>query len=128
MGDGKQLKYKEDTRDWIIPKDPQQAISDGAKLRPIRVRNCYTLKETIYNSISDAEKDINVNRATIAFNIDNGLTKPHKGYQFKDIDDTTVWSNFTQDELMARDKIAKTVMGRNLLTGEVCEYSSIRVL
>lgn len=125
-GDGKQLKYKEDTRDWIIPKDPQQAISDGAKLRPIRVRNCYTRKETMYNSISDAEKDINVNRATIAFNIDNGLTKPHKGYQFKDIDDTTVWGDFTQDELMARDRIAKTVMGRNLLTGEVCEYSSIR--
>jgi hypothetical protein len=123
---GIQCKYKDDPRDWILPADPKKAKLESGLLRGVRVRDCRTLKESIYDSVADASRALNISGPTITWQLDKRLTKPHRGYQFKDITDDTEWASFTKDEVNNLDRIAKTVVGRNLLTGDTCYYDSIK--
>lgn len=124
--DGTQVKLKSDEREWIIPDDPEKAISDAQQNVPVDVRNCTTLEVTTYPSIMRAAVATGCNNTSIKWRLDHGKMGPFYGYQFKLSDDKRDWVDFTQEEL--RESLGpriKTVKARHLITGEEKEFPSV---
>ncbi len=123
--DGYQFKYFDDPRDWVEYEDLETAIAEAIQAKAIWVRNCRTGSVMRYESISEAGKSLGFNGSTIAARLIKGLDDPHRGYQFKYTDDDTEWAEFDPECLDDTGNIARKVLGRNLVTGETCVYSSI---
>jgi hypothetical protein len=124
--DGYQFKFLDDARDWVIPDDPEEAILDATQAMGVRVRNCRTLEECSYDSIGRAGAVLGIGHSTILYRLKNGLTGPHRGFQFKYWDDLSDWEPFTLEELEDTGSVAKSVEGRNLLTKATCSYPSVK--
>lgn len=125
--DGTQVKLKTDTRDWVIPADPEQAIKDARFKIPIVARNCKTLEEHCFESTSHAGSVLDINPSSISFRFKVNNRSPLFGYQFKLADDTTPWEAFTEEEYQLSLKPNSfEVDARNLLTGETKTFASIR--
>lgn len=128
FGDGKQVKLKSDTRDWIIPSDPEAAVFNARQKIPIAVRNCKTLEETWYESVMVASTAIGVNRSTIFWNLNNNRLEPCFGYQFKYLDDPTPFADFTEDMLsLSLLPSSISVDCKNHLTGETISFNSVNL-
>lgn len=125
--DGTQIKLKTDTRDWIIPLDPEKEILQAQERVPIIVRNCQNLAINYYNSITEASKATGIKHATIWLRLSSDNKSPIFGYQFKKQNDNREFPNFTIEEYQnSLIENSFEVTARNLLTNETLEFSSIR--
>lgn len=125
--DGKQFKFKSDDRDWIIPEDPEKAIKDAQYRTSVKSKNCFTLIETVYDSLLSAEKATGIQSPTILYRLKRNDDSPLYGYQFKYSNDKTSWSEFTIEDL--RKSLLPPVIGvdcRNLLTNDSISFDSIK--
>ena len=125
--DGTQIKLKSDPRDWIMPENPEEEIRKNLQRIPILVRDCRTLQVKEYDSVTDAAKGTGIYSGTIMYRINVGNESPLFGYQFKLAENQTPWRLFTPEEYQS-SLIPNSfkVDARNLLTGEIKSYSSIR--
>lgn len=124
--DGKQLKYKDDPRDWVIPEDPAQAVEDAKEYVEVISRDCRTLEEMPHFSTTNAARFTGVKVATIASRINKDDRSPLFGYQFKRLNDTRPFPAFTEDEYKASlIPSAFKVEARNLLTKEERLFDSV---
>lgn len=123
---GYQFKYVDDTHDWVDYEDIGEAISRYVQNKAIWVRNCRNGEVIRYESISEAGRVLGDIGPTIAARLLYGLDEPHRGYQFKYVTDDTDWAEFNPDRLDCTGSIPRKVVGRNLVTGETCEYPSIK--
>ena len=96
--DGYQFKLKDDTRDWIIPYNPKEAIKKVKQSVAIKVRNCLTKEITSYKSMAEAAKATGTKHGTIHYRFSINDERPLNGYQFKLLDDESNWYNFTDEE------------------------------
>lgn len=124
--DGYQFKYKDDSRDWIKPKDPQLAINKAIQSSPFKVRDCSTLKEYTCTSLGKGFTLTGVKGGTIWYRLAKGLKGPCFGWQFIFEDDESGFPDFDKEEYeeSLRPKIYK-VDGRNLITGEERVFDSM---
>lgn len=126
FGDGHQFKLKSDTRDWIIPDDPQKAIEDNLQAIPIVSRNCLTSEVCEYKSFTEAGNRTGINPSTIQWRVDRSDKSPLFGYQFKKVSDPEPFPRFTQEEYLKSLAPTKLkVTARNLLTGKEIEFESV---
>lgn len=124
--DGKQFKYKSDSRDWIIPEDPIKAIEEAKESVEVIVRNCETLEEETYSTMMDAYRATGVNDSSIAVRIKIDDRSPLFGYQFKKSSDIRPFPDFTKEQYSASLKPNSfKVNARNLLTKEEKEFDSV---
>lgn len=128
FGDGTQVKLKSDTRDWVIPADPDKAI-ELAKLKiPCISRNCLTGEEKRFDSIIDMVRDIpNANLGAFYYRLTHRVKTPYLGFQVKFEDDEISFASFTEKELeLSFVPNSFGVDARNLVTGEQITFSSVR--
>lgn len=126
FGDGTQIKLKSDTREWIIPDDPEEEIKKNLQRIPIIVRDCKTLQVNKYASMLDASKATGINSGSINYRLNVGNESPLFGFQFKWVDDKTPWKKFSIEEYQSSLKPnSYAVDARNLFTGEIVNYPSI---
>lgn len=124
--DGKQFKYKSDSRDWVIPEDPIKAIEEANQNVEVIVRNCDTLEEQIYPTMMDAYRATGVNDSTMALRIKMDDRSPLYGYQFKKSSDIRPFPDFTKEQYLASLKPNSfKVNARNLLTKEENVFDSV---
>ena len=126
--DGKQFKLKNDTRDWIIPRDSEAAIKTAMQKIPVKVRNCSNLIEINYPTIIDAGFATGIKSGTIQWRLSRNDDSPLFGYQFKYFNDSTIWSNFTKQNL--QDSLVPnsfSVDCRNYITGENISFDSVNL-
>lgn len=124
--DGTQIKLKSDTRPWVDVHDPHAALKAARQRIPIQVRDCASLSIKEFASVSDASKSTGVNHATINYRLIRNNLEPCFGFQFKYIDDTQPFPNFTKQEYV--DSLINSnieIHARNLLTGEQVIFDSI---
>lgn len=127
FSDGKQFKLKDDKRDWVIPSDPKQAVSDARGKIQVIVRDCKTLEEKTFPSVTSAGAFTGVKGTSIDWRLNRNNKTPLFGFQFKYAEDREAFPNFTPDEhLDSLTPTAFQVECRNLLTGEEREYSSVK--
>jgi len=128
FGDGKQFKYKDEVRDWVIPDDPLKAVQEAKECVEVIGRNCATLKECVFGSMIDAFRKIGVNDATIALRLSVDDMSPLMGWQFKKLGDPRPFPSFTEEEY-TRSLIPNSfkVNCRNLLTKEERTFNSINI-
>lgn len=129
FSDGTQVKLSSDQRDWIIPNDPKASIRKAMSYTgvPVIARNCKTLEEKRYEKMSDVEKDIGIQSATINARLLLDNRKPLFGYQFKSFNDERPWIDFTEKEYLDSFRPGKqNIACRNLLTKEEKTFNSIR--
>lgn len=124
--DGYQFKYKDDSRDWIKPKNPQLAINKAIQNSPFKVRDCSTLKEYTCTSLGKGFTLTGVKGGTIWYRLAKGLKGPCFGWQFIFEDDESGFPDFDKEEYeeSLKPKIYK-VDGRNLITGEERVFDSM---
>lgn len=126
--DGKQFKYKDDKREWIIPQDPLKAIRDAKEHIEIVSKNCLTSEELPHRSAIDACRRTGVNDSTIIYRLNKDDRSPLYGYQFKYLNDVRPFPSFTKEEYEASlaPKVFK-VKARNLLTKEEKDFDSVNI-
>ena len=127
--DGKQFKLKKDERSWVIPENPEEAVKRamGRIAIKIAVRDCETGVTAIHGSMTDASTATGVLSSTIGFRLRSDNRKPCFGYQFKRADDARPWPSHSEDEYVrSKEGLVKALDARNLLTGEVREFLSVR--
>lgn len=128
FSDGFQFKLKTDTRDWIIPDDPIQAICDAQAKISVKIRNCFTMDVVTYVSIMKAAKATGVNNGSILYRLSKDDRSPLRGFQFITSDDTRPFPDFTIEEVQKTlQSTTVTVDARNLLTGEALTFESIAI-
>lgn len=126
FSDGKQFKYTEDQRDWVIPDDPQQAIAKATLEVPVVVKNCLTNTVSVFKSMTEASLFTGIKIGTIGFRLAKKDKSPLFGYQVKRLDDDEIFPIFTHEEhLESLTPCSFKVVCRNLLTGEYREYKSV---
>lgn len=127
FSDGFQVKLKSDPRDWIDHEDVEAEIRKAKLSQGVVVRNCKTLEEKLYSSITQAGTAILVNRATVTNRLNADNRTPIFGYQFKYSEDARQFPDFTEKEYEDSFRpLVFTVSARNLLSGDYKEFSSIR--
>lgn len=124
--DGFQFKLLEDPRPWVEYPDVEGAITNAVQVTPILVRDCKTGVVTEYESAREVERELGLNRTTVLMRLRVDLRGPHRGYQFKYVDDVREWGEFDPVTLDDLGSIPRVIVGRNLHTGETCEYPSIK--
>ena len=126
--DGTQIKLKSDERDWIIPANPEEDIKRARQHMPLLVRDCKDLSIKSYSSITEAAKTLDINSSSIEYRFKVNNQSPLFGYQFKELTDPSPWKEFSQEEFKnSLEPNNFRVGARNLLTGEMKEFSSIRM-
>lgn len=124
--DGKQLKYKDDSRDWLIPEDPVKAVEEAKEFVEVIARNCETLEEQSYSTMTDAYRATGINHSSIALRIKIDDRSPLFGYQFKKSSDARPFPAFTKEQYLTSLKPNSfKVNARNLLTKEENVFDSV---
>lgn len=124
--DGTQIKFKSNTREWIIPENPEEEVRKARQKVNILARNCNTLKIKEYASISDAEKELGINGASIFYRLKVDNRSPLFGYQFKESSDNRTWQDFTYEEYEKSLVRVFEVNARNILTNQEKTFTSVR--
>ncbi len=124
--DGKQFKFKSDSRDWVIPEDPLLTVKNAQLVIGVVSRNCKTLEVLNHGSVSDASRITGIKVCSILFRLNKEDKNPLFGYQFKRTDDTETFPDFTMSQYL--ESLSENSLGvecRNLLSGENRYYSSV---
>ena len=119
--EGTQVKLKSDERDWIIPEDPVQEIKNARQKKKVKVRDCATGIIKIYDSITEAEANLDLPVKGIGHILNFGITRPYYGIQMLFEDDGD-FPPFTKEEYL--QSLPKKLQARNLLTGEERVFST----
>lgn len=128
FSDGNQFKYKDDPRNWVFPADPIKAVEEAQECVEVIGRNCVTLEEIIFKTLTDAFRLTGINDSSIAFRLNKDDRSPLFGYQFKKINDERPFPDFTQEEYKASlIPSAFKVDARNFLTKEVKSFVSVNL-
>lgn len=98
--DGLQFKLEEDSRDWIVPEDPQKAVEAAKLSKPVLVKNISDGSVEWYSSATTAGKAIGVKGSTLTYRLSNDLRVPYLGHQFKYEDDTRDWYVYSEAEIV----------------------------
>lgn len=125
-GKGYQIKYKDDTRDWVILKDPQRAVELAIKKIGVKARNCSTLEVFEFDSLGKASKHTGVSHDTIGYRFSKEDYSPLRNWQFipNEMDE---FPDFTEEERLATlGPINFKVIARNLNTGEIRNFDSVK--
>lgn len=124
--DGTQIKFKDDSRSWSYPKDPNQEIKKAQFRFKIKVRNCLDLSIKEYDSILDASNELKISNVTIKYRLDKNDCSPLRGYQFMYFYDTRPFPTFTKEEyLNTLQSDTIEVDAKNHFTGEEIRFTSI---
>lgn len=124
--DGTQAKASDDTRDWIVPKDPEKAIKEASIAKGVRALNCRTMEEMEFESVTMCGRVLDIPSGTVSANLRLGRNGVHRGYQFRYLDDPTPWEAFSEDDVEGMGSIARPVKARNLLTKETKTFNSVK--
>lgn len=124
--DGKQFKYKNDPRNWVIPEDPIKAVEEAKEYIEVISRNCLTGEQISHWCASEAGRKTGISDATIIYRLSKDDRSPLYGYQFKYMNDVRDFPSFTKEEYEA-SLIPKAfkVNARNLLTKEERDFDSV---
>lgn len=119
-----QMKYKDDTRDWIDPSE----VSNEPTSYEFIAKNIHTDEEHTFTDISQVKVIIpDYHPRPIAVRLNSGSFNSYKGYQFKKLTDERPFPLLTSKD---KDKLHPVggygVDARNLLTGETRSYETIR--
>lgn len=125
FSDGTQFKLEEDSRDWIVPEDPQKAVEAAKLSRPILVKDVATGAVEWYSSAKMAGKVIGIKGGTLTYRMKNDLRVPYLGYQFKYEDDIRDWYEYTAAEMVTESMSGAKAIVVATPEGEI-EYPSIK--
>lgn len=122
---GYQIKYKDDSRDWIEHNNPEEVMQKAIQRIGIKARNCLTYEEHYFSSFGEAGRFTGVKDASIGYRLKKGDYSPLHGWQFipEDMDKFPDFTLVQYEATLAPSNIK--VEARNLLTGEKCQFQSI---
>lgn len=125
--EGLQFKLKSDTRDWVIPSDPELEIKKARQAISVVLRNCATGEIKHFDTMSEAAKLLGISDSTLAYRFTNDVRSPIMGHQVKLGDDQREFGEFTEEEVKKSFvPNSLVVYAKNLLTNEERTYSSVR--
>lgn len=125
-GKGYQIKYKDDTRDWVIFDNPEEMVKLAIQKIGVKARNCSTLKVYEFESMSKASEYTGVKHGTIGYRFSKEDYSPLRNWQFIPdyLDD---FPEFTEEQrLSTLGPINYKVIARNLNTGETRYFDSVK--
>lgn len=120
---GYQAKFQDDDRDWVEIQNVEEEIQKAVQRLGVKARNCETLEEHIFASISEANRFCGVN--SISFRFKNQDYTPMRGWQFipEDMDEFPPFSD--EEYQKSIQGIKAGVNARNIVTKETIYFSSI---
>lgn len=123
---GYQIKYKDDTRDWVIFDNPEEMVKLAIQKIGVKARNCSTLEISEFKSIGKASEYTGVKQATIGYRFSKEDYSPLRNWQFIP-DYLDEFPDFTEEERLATlSPINFKVIARNLNTGEIRNFDSVK--
>lgn len=124
FGNGLQMKFKSDPRDWIDPKD----VDMGPRVYNFIARNIYTGEEHVFDDIDKVSSIIpDSHPRPIQNRLNIRSFEIYRGYQFKMVDDDRPFPVISSKELETSNPVSGyKVDARNVLTGETRTYDTIR--
>ena len=124
---GFQFKYKDDPTPWREVEDVERELDSIGSNRKILVRNVKTNEIIEYNSGKDCANSLGILTSTLVWRLQDTKQKVYPGgFQFKYKDDPTPWREVENSDIENETFWnKKPVLVRNVLTGEIREFSGI---